>query len=280
MKASIKKLAEENAIRFSDPREIPAEYREGAKKRKYKEESQLLKDFKVKLRDWELTLKIIFDHFPYNTALKIATSEPDIETILNSVVDSAAFCEINDYLIYRRDQMNCSDGELGCLALLSYDIQLKIEEHMGLRKRRILKNPEAQKLLELKQVEVDGVQINLWQHHSIDTVRVQQGWNKVKSYAERNSQVTGENGDITFTGVMQIPRSEAEHYALCLGFKVHAHISKNIEFVVVGSENVSPSKMAKVIDLQKEGAPIRVMSELEFLEMVSDNIDEVTSPQL
>lgn len=273
MKTLIKELAEENAKKFSDPDEIPAKYRQNVKKKKFKEESQLLKDFEIKIKDWELTLNNIFNHFSFNRALRIAKSEPVVEPELNSVVDAEAFNEINNYLISRRE-MNCCDGELGCLALLSYDIQLKVEEQIGLRKKRILKNPEAQKLLELKQVEVDGVQINLWQHHSIDTVRVQQGWNKVRSYTERNSQVTGENGDITFTGVMQIPRAEAEHYALCLGFKVHSHISKNIEFVVVGSENVSPSKLAKVIGLQKEGAPIRVMSELEFLEMVSDNMDQ------
>ncbi len=283
MEIDIHRLSIYYATVFSDPTEVPARFR--GSKRKTKDDTKILNEFKKKIRNWELTLTNISDHFNLEEAERIIKISPKREQNLTTVVEACDFNIINDYLILRRDIENCGDGELGCLALLADTIQKVIEEQTGLRKTASapLKNLEAQKLREQKQIEIDGVEINLWQNHSIDSVKAQEGWNKVRSYAERNKLTTGENGDITFTGIMQIPRSEAEGYALNLGFKVHRHISKNIEYVVTGSENVSPTKMAEVINLQKEGAPIRVIGEIEFLEMVADNFkepDELLEPTI
>lgn len=137
----------------------------------------------------------------------------------------------------------------------------------------ILKDKEAQKLREKAKIVVDGVEINLWQHHTFGNVSTHEGWNKVKSFTRLNSQTDGINGDLVFSGVFQIPRKEVLEYAVRLGFKVHQNVSKNTDFVVVGSENVSPSKVSKALKLNKEvGVEIKFIDENTFLSIVEENL--------
>jgi len=120
------------------------------------------------------------------------------------------------------------------------------------KKITILKNKDAQLLKEKVKIVIDGIEINLWQHHTYHSVSSYEGWNKVKSFTDLNSKTSGENGDLVFTGIFQIPRKEALEYAIKLGFKVHSNVSKNTNFVIIGSENVSPSKISKALRLNKE----------------------------
>ena len=138
-----------------------------------------------------------------------------------------------------------------------------------------LKNSLAQQLFEQHEIVIDGIRINLWRGHTFDNVKVNQTWNRIKSFAELNESAIGDNGIVVFTGIMQIPRVEAAEYAIKLGFKIRANVSRKTDFVVIGSENVSPSKVARVIELNKNGADIHFVDELSFLQLVEDNIDLV-----
>ena len=136
-----------------------------------------------------------------------------------------------------------------------------------------LKNSLAQRLFEQHEIVIDGIRIKLWRGHTYDNVKVNQTWNRIKSFAEINESAIGDNGFVVFTGIMQIPRAEAAEYAIKLGFKIRATVSRKTDFVVIGSENVSPSKVARVIELNKDGADIHFVDEISFLQLVEDNID-------
>lgn len=141
-----------------------------------------------------------------------------------------------------------------------------------LNKNITLKNKLAQKLLEQQKIEIDGIEINLWTGHSKDTVQDQLSWNKIESLTELNTTSDGSSGDIVFTGRMQIPRNEAACYATKLGFKVHSNISKNTDFLVIGSDNVSPTKIAETIELINKGGTIKIIDEITFLEAILEDI--------
>jgi NAD-dependent DNA ligase len=136
-----------------------------------------------------------------------------------------------------------------------------------------LKDNKAQKLMEQKTIVLNGIEINLWQGHSRDSVLVQESWNKIQSYTELNKNATGVNGQIVFTGIMQIPRDEASQYAIDLGFKVNSSVSSKTDFVIIGSSNVSPCKISKALELQKKGIQIEFVDEISFLELIIQNED-------
>jgi NAD-dependent DNA ligase len=136
-----------------------------------------------------------------------------------------------------------------------------------------LNNPKAQKLLEQKKIIINGLEVHLWTGHNCETVNIQQKWNKLISLAELNEQTTGENGAVVFTGVMQIPRHEVAQYAVKLGFNVRNSVSQNINYIVFGAENVSPSKVAKAIEINQKGGDIVFIDENTFLELVLENYD-------
>ena len=139
-------------------------------------------------------------------------------------------------------------------------------------KSKELKNPKAETIRQQGKITIEGIEVNLWQKHS--RISVGDGnWNKVKSYAELNEASTGELGKVVLSGVMQIPRSEASEIAASLGFKVHAAISKKTDFMVIGTRNVSPSKIAKALELNENGADIKFVDETTFLEVLAENMN-------
>jgi len=142
-----------------------------------------------------------------------------------------------------------------------------------------LKNNLAQEFMEQKTIIVDGYEINLWTGHSQQNIRIQERWNAIKSYSLLNSCSDGSCGDIVLTGIMQIPRSEIAEYAINLGFRVHSSVSRNTDYLIFGSENVSPSKIARAIELNSEGANIQFVDELSFLQIIADNYNIVNSSQ-
>lgn len=137
-----------------------------------------------------------------------------------------------------------------------------------------LKNKLANQLMKKGQIIIDGIEINLWQGHTTYTVNNSLTWNKIISYSELNSHTEGENGDLVFTGVMQIPRQEASEYAVKIGFNVRQQPSTNTDFIIIGSENVSPSKIAKALQLNKKACDIKFIDETTFLSLVSEHLIE------
>jgi BRCT domain type II-containing protein len=136
-----------------------------------------------------------------------------------------------------------------------------------------LQNPLANELLSERIVMIDGIEINLWHGNTHDTIRNQMSWNKIISYTELNSHSEGINGNLVFSGVMQVKRDEAANYAIKMGFKVHQQITPSADFLIIGSENVSPSKIAMVMQLNSQrNKQIKIIEELTFLALVSEHI--------
>jgi NAD-dependent DNA ligase len=73
---------------------------------------------------------------------------------------------------------------------------------------------------------------------------------------------------------MQIPREEVAEYATGCGYFVRGSVSRKTDYLVVGTENVSPSKVAKVNLLNDEGCDIKIITENTFLELISDDMRE------
>jgi len=135
-----------------------------------------------------------------------------------------------------------------------------------------LKSAEAENLRQQGKIVVEGIEVNLWQKHSTDTV-ADNAWNDVKSYAELNAQTDGKLGKVVISGTMQIPRSEASEIASNLGFKVHSNVSKLTDFMVIGTRNVSPSKIAKALKLNENGADIKFVDVNTCLEVLAENMN-------
>ena len=136
-----------------------------------------------------------------------------------------------------------------------------------------LSNKLAQEFMEQKIIVVDGKEINLWTGHSHLNIKIQERWNSIKSFALLNSCSEGTCGSIVLTGIMQIPRQEIAEYAIKLGFRVHSTVSKNTDYLIFGSENVSPTKVAEAIELNLRGANVQFIDEISFLQIISDNYE-------
>lgn len=149
MKSEISKLAINYAKMFSDPTEIPARYR--GSKRKTRDDTKILREFNIKIKDWELTLTNIHQHFHIKEADRLIKITPICEKYINSVADSYDFNLINDYMLFKRDVEVCGDGELGCLALLSVAIQNKIEMVAGLLSSKTITFPEVESKAQFEQ---------------------------------------------------------------------------------------------------------------------------------
>lgn len=85
---------------------------------------------------------------------------------------------------------------------------------------------------------------------------------------------------IAFTGALSIPRKDAAAMAASIGCSVATTVSKKIDYLVVGDQDLSKlagknksSKHIKVEKLIAEGAPIRVLKESDFEELVSSTED-------
>jgi len=278
MKSRNQILAVKLAIAFSEEGEIPAKYKKRKRRTpKQEDKTNIETAFEVKVDNWMATVTNIFEKFSVDDGFRFVTITPRINDEDKEVSLCEDFQALNSYLEQRRDIENCSDEELGCLAMLLTAFQKEAERILKgeeVEESEIhLKNIDAQKLMEKKRITMNGIDLNLWQGHSFDSVSGQKTWNSIRSYAELNGKSSGENGSIVITGIFQIPRQEAGELAAMLGFKVHSSLSRNTDFLIVGSGNVGPTKIADMISINKKGGKIKLISEIEFLEMLAENID-------
>jgi len=65
-----------------------------------------------------------------------------------------------------------------------------------------------------------------------------------------------------------------------LGFRVHSTVSSNTDYLIFGSENVSPTKVAQAIEFNSRGAKVQFIDEVTFLQIISDNFEIVGNIQL
>jgi len=80
---------------------------------------------------------------------------------------------------------------------------------------------------------------------------------------------------IVFTGALSIPRKDAAIMAANIGCSVTSSVNKKIDYLVVGDQDASrlagkdkSSKHIKAEDLIANGAPIRILKESDFKELV------------
>lgn len=264
-------LAINLAKKFSNDSEIPAKFKNSTT-RKEKDSKVLLK-FQEDIYFWDHLIERMFLSLKDDQVFRFIDIAPLVDKSAKHPFDCPDFIDFHEYFRIRRDVDNCDDQELGRLSMLLYAFQEKIERIITPKKPITLKNERAQALMEQKTVHIDGIELNLWGGHSFDSVKGQMTWNKIRSFAELNGNSTGENGSIVITGVLQIPRKEAAEYAISLGFKVHSTLSRKTNFLVVGSSNVSPTEIASMQKYNEEGASIKLVEELEFLNMLSEYVN-------
>lgn len=282
---SMHEVALEIAIRHTPEIDLPAEYKPGynnSKPKKKKEDSKARKVLEERALNIKVLLQKLTNDFDQETAYRFATSSPKQMPDIRKLTDHPDFTSLNHYLHYYKKDFPNHYNEIGTLSMLLYEMQRNIEIRFNLEtnyvrstsnagdkpKREIkLKDPLAQELYENGSATIDGVFVKFWQGHSYDTVKAQQGWNKIKSYAELNEMSLGLAGNVVFSGIMQITRNEISQIAISMGFKVHSQISSTTNYFVIGSENVGPDETVRYIRAKEKGCNIKIMNEIDFLEM-------------
>jgi len=80
---------------------------------------------------------------------------------------------------------------------------------------------------------------------------------------------------LVFTGALEIPRREAADWAAAIGCQVASGVTKKTTMLVVGDQDIKKlagheksSKHRKAEDLISKGAPIRILKESDFKELV------------
>ena len=129
-----------------------------------------------------------------------------------------------------------------------------------------MQNKETGKLLNIDgigQAMVNDIVEFFQENHNINTVNALLQEITVEKFAEQvsnNSEFSGKT--VVFTGTLQtMSRAEAKAKALSLGAKVAGSVSKNTDYVVMGSEAGSKAKIAQELGIQ-------IISEQEFLNII------------
>lgn len=258
---------------FSDESNVPGRFKPSkTKKKTVTRDSEIERNFQETIVEWEKTISTMIDRgVPDAICDRLLFLELDPEDEAETVTENRDWLYQMDYLERRRNLEDCPDWELGKLVMVMGEYQRLIERKIN--KPKALKSELAQELLEKGEVDIDGHHIKLWRGSTRDTVRLQEDWNKIKSYSALNGYTTRENPRVCFSGMFQIPRAEVAEYASQLGFHVQSTVNGKTNLFVFGTENVSPSKLAEVIEYRQQGSQIEIMDENAFLEMVMENLD-------
>lgn len=274
--------AQRLCLSFSDDSDIPAKYKPGKKKRLKKKEKELdtkvQQRFDANLLAWRKVVEVVYEHVDETQAKRFTSLRPMIDASIINLIDCQDFIDFHDVLIELRDSADCDDQALGKLSMLVTEFQWMIQRQIHSRtftekeQSDVLNNAVAQSLREQGTCMINGIEVKFWQGHNAGSVATQSTWNRVKLISEQNQKSLGESGTVVITGVLQIPRQEAWDYATGMGFHVRANVSRQTNFVVLGSENVSPSKIALALQFIEEGAGIQFMDEVAFLTMVEESL--------
>lgn len=270
-KKNLKILATKYTIKLLNENEIPSRLKKntGTNDKIDKEKYSKFINYR---KNWINVFKDLYDFYFLFTsqATRFIKITPLKENIKESITEHSEFLKFQEYFIHQRNTNNYPPEKLGLLSILHTAFNKEIEKQLLPNK---LKNPLAEDLRQKGIVTINGIEIKLWQHHSKQSINDQLNWNKLKDFKLLNEKSTGENGNILLTGVFQIPRTEVAEYAVKLNFNVKSSVSKFIDYIVIGTENVSPSKIAKAIDYNKKGADIKIITEDTFLTLIAENIN-------
>lgn len=136
-----------------------------------------------------------------------------------------------------------------------------------------LKNNDAELLRQKETITLNGETFHLWQHPTRDNIRSSMTWDKMPPYKELNAQSTGENGTICITGTFQISRKEVVEYATAANYFVRGSVSRFTDFLVIGTENISPNKLAKTFELINKGEKLKIVDENTFLQLLAEKLN-------
>ena len=88
------------------------------------------KRFKDNFDSWKRFINVIFSKIPQEQAWRFITLTAQIKEGINSVTLCKDFTDFTEFFVLRRDIENCSDNEIGQLAMLHTAIQRKIENKL------------------------------------------------------------------------------------------------------------------------------------------------------
>lgn len=85
------------------------------------------------VKEWEHTTEILLHHIKTDQALRFIQLQSNIDNDIQSVTQCQDFLDFNHYVHKRKDLENCTDEELGCLAVLLTEFQKSIERVLSNR---------------------------------------------------------------------------------------------------------------------------------------------------
>lgn len=103
------------------------------------------------------------------------------------------------------------------------------------------------------------------------------GGSKITMEGNPEGELYGQT--IVFTGALSLPRKDAAHMAAGIGCSVASSVSKKIDYLVVGDQDITKlagkeksSKHLKAEALIEKGISIRIIKESDFKELVDNSI--------
>ena len=131
MDKRINSAAEKLALMFSDESDIPTRFKsKKEEKAKVNLNSMIEQRFKEITESWETFIDVVLSKVEKEQAWCFITLTPKVEAGISSVTTCQDFNDFTDYFVLRRDKENCSDEELGQLAMLHTAFQRKIENKL------------------------------------------------------------------------------------------------------------------------------------------------------
>lgn len=222
---------------------------------------------------WEQSINDMISQLGHDLVERIIFLKPDLDSSQSSPYECTDFIILTDYFISIRDIRQLDTSIIGRVSMLYTDFQKVVEHNFKKKKTVPLKDPLAEELRQKGYIILDNVEIHFWQYHTNHSISTRETWNKIKSFTELNKYTDGKNGTVVFSGDMQISRSEISEFAIKLGFYVRSNVTKKTDYVVIGSSNVSPDKIASLINInESESKQIKIMSENDFLQMVLETL--------
>lgn len=137
-----------------------------------------------------------------------------------------------------------------------------------------LKNERAEKLRKRGVIKIGDMEVKLWQKQTAANIKGQFGWDAIRSLSKYNAQSSGRRGTLVVSGTFQIPRAEVLELATRCGFKIASQVTVHTDIIAIGSENVSPNKIATALELVEKGFDIKFVDENEFLMFLGNILDK------
>ena len=124
-------IANQLALKYSEVSDIPSRFKtEENKKKSIKKifNSSIENRFQENVSGWKTVIESMLSILDTEKAWRFILLKPTIEEGIKNAVYSKDFIDFTDYVIIRRDNEDCSDKELGFLALLHTEFQKEINE--------------------------------------------------------------------------------------------------------------------------------------------------------